>query len=150
MSAPGRAVDRAPRGTARSGRQRGFSLLELVFAVAIVASALLGLQAALSGAVLSASDSINRRAASVLARGKLEEILAGASPAEDSGSFEGHEQIRYTSSVEELAVGVGTGGAPTERVRVVRLEVTFPLDAGEQGRGRIALASALPPEEGPQ
>ena len=48
-----------------------------MFSVVIVATALLGLQAAVTNSITSAADSVHRRAARALARSKMEEVLAG-------------------------------------------------------------------------
>jgi hypothetical protein len=119
--------------------------MEVIVAVAICVTALLGLQAAMGGAVLSAADSMARRSARVLARGKMEEILLELAPADDSGAFEQNESITYESSVEELPVGLPEGGQ-TEMIRVVTLQVRFNVEAGEGGSETLKLVSVLPPE----
>lgn len=139
----------------RRGRavRRGFSLLEVIVAVAICVTTLLALQAAVGGAVLSAADSITRRSARVLARGKMEEILLGLAPADDSGTFEENAAVNYDASVEEIQVGVAEV-AQTEVIRVVTLEVRFPVeggagadgDGGGGGNETLTLISILPPE----
>lgn len=130
---------------------RGFTLLEVVFAVVIIATALLGLQAAMSGAILSAADSINRRAARTLARAKMEEILTEEIDAEGSGSFdeEGYAQFSWESRAEELGVGTAEGAPSPQSVRVVTLEVRFPTETGEGGNETLTLVSVLPAEEQP-
>lgn len=139
-------------------RARGFSLLEVVFAVTIVAVALLGLQATVSGSILSAGDSINRRAARELARAKLEEILAKAAMGEDessgSGTFEEYPSFNWSAHTEE--VQVGAPDAPGGVVRVVTLQLSFPVEAteegeqsgGEAGTATIELSSVLPEPPG--
>ncbi|MGE0712759.1 MAG: prepilin-type N-terminal cleavage/methylation domain-containing protein [Planctomycetota bacterium] len=132
--------------------RRGFTLLELVFAVMIAATALLGLQATVSGAILAAGDSINQRAARERARAKLEEILAGVVEPESSGELEDLPSFKWSSRVkEELTLGITEYGAGNNKVKVVVLEMTYPVEAngdeGEDGArsGRIVLASVLPP-----
>ncbi len=131
-----------------TGAARGFSLLEVVFAVTIVAVALIGLQATVSGSILAAGDSINRRAARELARAKLEEIIAqaaaGRDEADGSGSFEEYPEFNWSSRSDEVTVGAE---GSTATVRVVLLELTFPVEASEaggEGRDTIKLASVLP------
>ena len=137
-------------------RARGFTLLELVFAVTIVATALLGLQAAVSGAILSAGDSVNHRAARESARVKLEEILAGILAPEGGGSIEDMPNFEWTSRVEELQIGMPEAQSVT--VKVVTLELSFPVESGGDGDGgggggggreTIRLASVLPLERAP-
>lgn len=133
----------------------GFGLLEVAFAVMIVSVALLGLNAAVSGGIDSAGDSINRRAARELCRAKLEEILAGAAEAEGGGDFSpDNPSFTWTSRTEELMLGV-PDQTQTEKVRVVVVEITFPTsgraaEGGEEapaegeGKDKITLASVLP------
>lgn len=113
--------------------RRGFSLLEVVFAVAIVVTALLGLQAAVTGGIDSASSSINRRAARELCRGKLEEILAGVETPDNSGEFETYPGFTWESTFEELALGMPE--TQTEVVKVVTVKVSFPVLQNMQTTG---------------
>lgn len=129
---------------------RGFGLLEVAFAVMIVSIALLGLNAAVSGAIDTAGDSINRRAAREQCRAKLEEILAGTLAPEGAGEVDGYLGFNWTSRTEELMVGVPDQN-PTEKVKVVIVELTFPTsgrggdeDAGGESTDKITLASVLP------
>lgn len=134
-------------------RARGFGLLEVAFAVMIVSVALLGLNAAVSGGIDTAGDSINRRAAREQCRAKLEEILAGTLPPEGGGELEDYTGFSWTSRTEELMIGV-PDQTQTEKVRIVIVELTFPTSgretageddaaAGESG-DKITLASVLP------
>ncbi|MEZ6187289.1 MAG: hypothetical protein R3F62_20045 [Planctomycetota bacterium] len=111
--------------------QRGFGLLEVVFAVAIVVTALLGLQAAVTGGIDAASSSINRRAARELCRSKLEEVLAGLEEPEGDGEFEDYPGFRWEATREELPLGMAE--AQTELVNVITVKVTFPVLAGAVG-----------------
>lgn len=143
--------------TGTRGRRAGFTLMEVVFAVAIVATALLALQATVSGSIRSAGDSINRRAARELCRAKLEEILAGQESPDGGGEVEDRPGFRWSGRSEELQLGMPD--AQTETVTVVTVEVTFPVDADSGGAGgdtgaldgpeagsdRVRLAGILPP-----
>jgi len=131
-------------------RRAGFSLLEVIFAVTIVAVALVGLQAAVSGAILTSGDAVNRRAGRELARGKLEEILARAAlgeegGAEGSGEFEAYPEFRWSSRTEEVQVGPE---GQTATIELVHLEVSFPVNAGEADEGEpretLKLSAVLP------
>lgn len=144
--------------------RRGFGLLEVAFAVMIVSVALLGLNAAVSGAIDSAGDSIHRRAAREQCRAKLEEILAGTIPPEGGGALEDYPEFNWTSRTEELTLGVPDYAS--EKVKVVIVEMEFPASgegaaadgAGEAapaggteaGKEKITLASILPEEAPPQ
>ncbi|MCO5166163.1 MAG: type II secretion system GspH family protein [Planctomycetes bacterium] len=146
-----------PRMTGRGG----FTLMEVVFAVAIVATALVALQATVAGSIQSAGTSVNRRAAREVCRAKLEEILAGAESPDGGGELEDRPGFRWSARSEELAVGMPERA--TEVVTVVVVEVTFPVfsDAGgaaggaasssssaEAGMETISMASILPFEDG--
>ena len=118
---------------------RGFTLLELVFAVAIIATALIGLQAAMGGAIIAAGDSVYQRGARELAVAKMEEALAGI---EDG--IEVPEPYTATSpDYSELQIGMPDDMSQT--VRIVTITVTFPSDT-EAGSGSIQLISIVPPE----
>ena len=136
--------------------RRGFGLMEVVFAVAIVSTALLALQATVSGGIKSAGNSVNRRAAREVARAKLEEILAGIEQPETvSGELEDHPGFSVDARVEELMVGVPE--AQSETIRIVTVELTYPItsiggggDEFDDGGGddaeteTIKLASVVP------
>lgn len=126
----------------RRARRQGFTLLEVVFAVVIIATALLGLQATVAGSIRSAGNSINRRAAREECRQKLEELLAGTVEAGDSGDLPDRPNFRWSSRIEE--VQVGTGETKTEVVRVVTVEMQFPedTDAGGDDSGGAPAAAA--------
>lgn len=128
----------------RSTPRRGFTLLEVIFAVGITATALLALQATCSGAILSAADSIRRRAARSMARSKLEEIIVGIVKPDEGGSFEDNPEFTWTSTSEELQVGMPD--AATETVLVVKLEVSFPIETGETGRDTLTLTTIVAAE----
>jgi hypothetical protein len=127
--------------------------LEVAFAVMIVSVALLGLNAAVSGAIDTAGDSINRRAAREQCRAKLEEILAGTTPPDGGGDLTDYPSFSWSARTEELMLGVPDQN-PTEKVRIVIVEVRFPLSgrgvpAGEEageGMDKLSLASVLPEE----
>lgn len=138
-------------------RRSGFTLLEVVFAVTIAATALIALQATVSGSILSAGDSINRRAAREMARAKLEEILAGVSDADGGGTYEDRPNFEWKASSKPMELTWPEGTTPPE-IKVVTLELTYPkLDSeqGQQGggegrRGKITLNAILPLEPPPQ
>lgn len=128
------------------GQRSGFTLLEVVFAVVIIATALLGLQATVAGSIRSAGNSINRRAAREECRQKLEEVLAGTLTAGDSGELEDRPGFKWSSRIDE--VQVGTGETKTEVVRVVTVEIQFPADTDTGGEDSIGGAPAAPATPG--
>ncbi len=115
-------------------RAAGFTLMEVVFAVAIVATALIALQAAVAGSIQAAGSSVNRRAAREECRAKLEEILAGVSSPDGGGDFEDRPGFRWSARTEELTVGMPEKAS--EVVTVVVLEVQFPTFSGGGGGGK--------------
>lgn len=139
----------------RPRRSSGFTLMEVVFAVAIVATTLVALQAAVAGSIQTAGSSVNRRAAREECRAKLEEILAGVASPDGGGEIEDRPGFRWSARTEELTVGMPDKA--TEVVKVVILEVQFPVfssagggDGGatvEEGMETITMASVLPPDE---
>lgn len=109
--------------------RRGFGLMEVVFAVAIVSMALLALQATVSGGIKSAGNSVNRRAARELARAKLEEVLAGIEAPETlGGELEDHPGFVLDAQVEEVMIGV-PDAAQTESIRIVTVQLRYPITA---------------------
>lgn len=147
------------RGARASRSRRGaFTLMEVVFAVAIVATALIALQATVAGSIQSAGSSVNRRAAREECRAKLEEILAGVASPDGGGDFEDRPGFTWSARTEELTVGMPDKA--TEVVKVVVLEVQFPVASGggggkdgggsstvEEGMETITMASVLPPDD---
>jgi prepilin-type N-terminal cleavage/methylation domain-containing protein len=111
----------------RSAGRRAFTLLEVVFAVVIIATALLGLQATVAGSIRSAGNSINRRAAREECRQKLEEVLAGTIEATDAGELPDRPNFKWAVRTEEVQVGAGE--TKSEVVRVVTVEMQFPADS---------------------
>jgi type II secretory pathway pseudopilin PulG len=130
-------------------RRAGFGLLEVMFAVVITVTALLALQAVVSGGILSAANSVNRRAAREMCRTKLEEILAGLETPNGSGTVEDWESFRWSASSEDVPVGAPE--AQNEMVTVVSVEFTFPIETNQEdgdGTETIRLSAAMPPPDG--
>ncbi len=129
----------------------GFTLLEVMCAVVITATALVAMQATVSGAITSAGDSINHRAGRELARAKMEEILVEIIPPDGSGGFDDYPGFTWSARTVEQTIG--TDESSGEIIRVVILQVSYPIEAGgdpaigEGGRETIELVSVLPPEE---
>ena len=137
----------------RSPRSRAFTMLELMTALMIAVTVLVALQAVVSGGIMAAGDAITQREARERARLKLEEILAGITPASGGGSFEDAPQLKWTSRAEPVAVGLPDQGGQSQ-VRLVTLELTYPTNArGDdetEGSAKITLAGVMPIEDGQQ
>jgi len=123
----------------------------------IVATALVGLGAAVSQGIGSAAESINQRAAREACRAKLEGYVTGAdlSP---GGMIDGHEGFSYNISTQEKMTGAAD--SPTEKYVIVTCTVTFPSDATPPsqngftpppsttpGKGTIQLVTMMDPPE---
>jgi type II secretory pathway pseudopilin PulG len=119
----------------------GFVLLEVVVAVAIFATAILGLMATVSGARLSVGDTLNRRKARTLTQAKVEEIIAGITEPDGGGSFDDEPAFSWSASSEELSVGVGE--TQTEKVLVVTVTLSFPLDSGDGADGSLTATTIV-------
>ena len=126
-------------------RRDGFALLEVVVAVAIFATAILGLMATVSGARLAVGDTLSRRKARTLGQAKVEEILAGVTEPDGGGSFEDEPAFSWTATTEELMVGMTE--SQTEKVLLVTVTLNFPLDSGEEGNGSLTLTTIVSAEE---
>ena len=132
-------------------RRGGFGLLEVSAALLIITVALLHLQASITGAIDAADTSITERAARELCRAKLEEILAGIETAGNAGASERNPQIRWSSTSEEVPVGMPE--STTERAVIVTVTVSYPREgagdqelvnpAGGDGEG-ISMSAVLP------
>jgi hypothetical protein len=114
--------------------------MEVVFAVAIVATALAALQATVAGSIQSAGSTVNRRAAREECRAKLEEILAGAESPDGGGDFEDRPGFKWSARSEEVTVGMPDKA--TETLKIVVVEVTFPVFGDTGGGGGGAGAGA--------
>jgi general secretion pathway protein I len=106
---------------------RGFTLLEVIVALAILAAGLLGLMELLSGSLRLSAGARDSTAASIYASQRLEEALLAPKPAEglESGLF--GEKFRWTT---------GTSFLPEEEgslFRPVRIQVTVTwVDDGRE------------------
>jgi general secretion pathway protein I len=109
-------------------REAGFTLLEVIVALAILAAGLLGLIELLSGSLRLSGGARDSTAASLYASQRLEEALLEPSPAEgeESGLF--GEKYRWM---------VQTSFLPEEEDRPfkpIRIQVTVRWDDGERER----------------
>lgn len=138
-----------------SARRSGFTLMEVMLAVAIISVALLALQSVVAGGLLSAGNSVNRRAARELCRRTLENMIA----TEDSSPSSGTDQtygFRWSTDRQEQLVGVGENGQPSEKVWIVTAKVEYTVDAPDGSGGatskaeEVVLATVLAQKDQPQ
>ena len=137
---------------------RGFTLLELLLALAIVGTALVGLGAAVSQGIGSAAESINQRAAREACRAKLEGIVTGGETSA-GGMIDGHESFTWSVTRDERTTGAAD--SPVEKYVVVTVTVNFPSDAKPPsengltskspsfgaGKGTVKLTTLMDPPE---
>jgi general secretion pathway protein I len=125
----------------RAGR-KGFTLLEVMAAVAIMATALTVLLVERNVAVRRTARTNDRRIASRLAEEKIHEILLGIEQ-ESAGSFEAYPAFRW--SVEEGFESVEREGQEIGTLRRIAVTVTFPLRTEEDS---VTLVAAVRGNEG--
>ncbi|MDA8123409.1 MAG: prepilin-type N-terminal cleavage/methylation domain-containing protein [Deltaproteobacteria bacterium] len=112
----------------------GFTLLEVIVALAILGAGLLGLMELLSGSLRLSGGARDVTAASVYASQRLEEALLAPSPVEgvETGLF--GEKYRWTTETSFLA------GEELPVFRPVRIQVTISWGDGARERA-VSLAA---------
>lgn len=75
-------------------RQRGFSLVELIFFMVVVALGLAGILSVMTGTVAASTDPLMRKQALVLADALLEEIMLKA-PENPPGGYSGNNRALF-------------------------------------------------------
>ncbi len=121
------------RGTIRSAlrREGGFTLLELVVALAIAATTVTMLQVIANSAYRSAGDTSLKRRAKIMLREKAEAIATGAETG-TSGEFDGdNEGFRWESSEQTLEVTTRSGAVVS--VPKLTVSVRYPSREGDSG-----------------
>jgi len=108
-----------------ASRAHGFTLLELLLAVVIIATALVGLSASMTGGIATAGDAINQRAAREACRALLEQAIASGETT-GGGPVPGHEQLTYSLSRSEQTAGATD--SPEEKYDILTVTVTYPSD----------------------
>jgi general secretion pathway protein I len=113
---------------------RGFTLLEVIVALAILAAGLLGLMELLSGSLRLSAGARDSTAASIYASQRLEEALLAPKPAEgqESGLF--GEKFRWTTGTSFLPE---EEGSPFRPVRI-QVTVTWHDDGRERAVSVVA------------
>jgi general secretion pathway protein I len=112
----------------KRGYFRGFTLLEVMAAVAIMAAALTVLLVERNVAVRRTARTNDRRVAVRLAEEKIHEILLGMEEG-NGGSFESFPAFRW--SAEESMESVEKDGGEIGILRRIAVTVTFPLRTEE-------------------
>jgi prepilin-type N-terminal cleavage/methylation domain-containing protein len=158
----GRARSPAPRraeAARRRSGERGFTLVEILVALLIVATTIATLQVVSSATLRGAVETNRIRIAKMLLRQKAEEIAAGVEQGA-GGSFEGFPGYEWEASEQETPVtpeSAGTqGGQPVmpESVRTVTVLVRYPTAEGgdpadvpenEDGPGQVRVTTLLDP-----
>ncbi|MHC5036544.1 MAG: type IV pilus modification PilV family protein [Planctomycetota bacterium] len=107
---------------------KGFTLLEVMATLAIMAVALTVLLVERNVAVYRTARTNDRRIALQLAEEKIQEILLGLE-GERSGTFEAYPTFRWTA--EEDVVGVESDGQGAGMLRHIEVTVFFPLRVEE-------------------
>lgn len=150
------------RASARRSRAiaAGFTLVEVLVALMIVATTVAALQTVSNATLKSAVETNRIRIAKMLLRYKAEEIVAGVEQG-SGGTFDGFPGYEWSVTEQEVPVtdasaSGGTGGSQ-ESVRSVEVSVTMPsfgtttTDPGDarsaDGPGRMSLATLLDPPD---
>ena len=129
-----RASSETPRLPAGPGKS-GFTLLEVIIAVAIIGSSLAILLGAVNKNLVLASQSKNITIASFLAQRKMGEIEVEGLPAigNQEGVFEEHPEFRWYLSVQPYNIEqLGT------EIRIVILTVSW-----DEGSREFTVATAI-------
>ncbi|GIW71537.1 MAG: hypothetical protein KatS3mg102_1079 [Planctomycetota bacterium] len=108
--------------------QGGFSLIEVLVALMIVATAIASMQAIASSALQAGVEANQLRIAKRLLRQKAEEVYAGLETGH-AGTFEGYPETFHWSVSEQLVPVTGDPGGqgPVESVRLVTVELRYPV-----------------------
>lgn len=136
-------------------REGGFTLIEIMVCVMIVATAITALQLTASDALKSAVETNRIRAAKMLLLKKAEEVVAGVEEGQ-SGSFEGYPGYQWEVADQELTLE-----EVEESVRSVTITVRYPtlarssqdveldsaFDDVLDGPGRTSVTILLDPED---
>lgn len=102
-----------------SGRRGGF-LIEIMIAVAIIATSLLAIYGGVSTEMIRAANTNRRRIAKNLAQTKLSEVLRGEESG-SSGEFDDYNGFSWDLDQQSYDIGV-------RQVIQLRLKVSFPLE----------------------
>ena len=128
--------------TARRGAEGGFTLLEVVVAMALFAAGIVAIYQLYSGALRLAAGSRDATASSIYARQRMEEALLAPDPVEgvERGTFGGRYRWEVATSIAQQE-----GETPYDEVRV---RVTVSWRDGEDERAVDLSAIRWRPREG--
>jgi len=140
---------RSTKSRARPGSS-GFSLLEVVVALAILGIAIVTLIELFSASLRSTKESSDYTTALIHARSLMDEAFAAPSPEEMSGSFEFEGGFRAERTVTEVPVAaegeaeggegeVAEGKEPPYRLYEITVAVTWPPRGRTELKGRRAV-----------
>ncbi len=114
-------------------QEAGFTLLEVIVALAILAAGLLGLMELISGSLRLSGGARDVNAASVYASQRLEEALLAPRPAEGTETGLFGEKYRWTTRTSFLPM--------EDPFRPVRIQVTVSWNEGERERAINVVAT---------
>ncbi len=119
-----------------NSRSAGFTLLEVMAALAILALAAVPILVSREQNVDRIRRSVIQREVSLLARQKLSEILSKQEEL-DSGDFSdaGHEEVQWTLQItdeKEILPPEDPNGTPLGSLTEIKLEVTYFLGSRQQ------------------
>jgi type II secretion system protein I len=121
--------------------EAGFTLVEVMVALLIVATSIAALQAISNATLRSAVETNSLRIAKMLLRGKAEEVAAGVETG-SGGSFDDQGFAGYTWDVAQATLQAGE----EETVVQVTVSVHYPTLRGEDA---ATVATAEGTEDGP-
>lgn len=130
---------------ARRGDSRGFTLLELLVALAIAGTAIVAVMGALRSAVDTLAASGRYARAVVIARSRLAEVAGEASPApgERSGDeWVGDARYAWRMAIRKLRQPHGRGSRGRSLLRPLAVDVDVYWREGA-GRGHVSAATIV-------
>jgi len=124
--------------------RKGFTLLEVLVAVAILSIVSTSLLMIRNNSVSQAAEAYNLRRAVMLAAHKMREIEMSEDimSAQGAGDFPGHPGLEWHVEVMETSLDKGSGALSEVPVNEIRLTITYPSTDGEK---EFQYVSIVPP-----